>query len=111
MRVQNPLDFLEYLLTNDNNWDKASIDKIFERGREYRINLKKPVPIHSEYYVVRVDDDGNVHFMADLYSDDREQPDLHFERDPAGERVRDNRGRLLPASQGTRSRLHAAGAW
>lgn len=111
MRVQNPLDFLEYLLTNDNNWDKASIDKIFERGREYRINLKKPVPIHSEYYVVRVDDDGYVHFMADLYRYDRERLDLHFEREPSCERARDNRGRLRLDSEGTLRRLNEAGEW
>lgn len=81
MRVQNPLDFLEHLLTNDENWDKNSIDRIFAGGREYRMNLRTPIPVHSEYYVVRVDDEGRVHFMADIYRHDRERLDLRFVRE------------------------------
>lgn len=111
MRVQDPLDFLEYLLVQDDNWNKASIDKIFERGREYRMNLKKAVPIHSEYYVVRVDDEGYVHFMADLYRYDRERLDLNFEREPSCERPEDVRARLRLDSEGTLRRLNEEGEW
>ena len=32
--------------------------------------LKTPVPIHIEYYTVRVDDDGRPHFLADIYQHD-----------------------------------------
>lgn len=111
MRVQNPLDFLEYLLVHDDNWDQASIDRIFDRGREYRMNLTKPVPIHSEYYVVRVGDDGHVHFMSDLYRYDRERLDVHFEREPACERPQDSRARLRLDNEGTLRRLNEEGEW
>lgn len=81
MRVQDPLDLLEHILVNDENWDQNSINRIFASGREYRMNLKKPIPVHSEYYVVRVDDEGRVHFMADLYRHDRERLDMRFVRE------------------------------
>lgn len=81
VRVQNPLDFLERLLVNDDNWNQRSIDRIFEIGREYRMNLRTPIPVHTEYYVVRVDDEGRVHFNADLYRLDRERLDKTFVRE------------------------------
>lgn len=81
MRVQDPLDLLEHLLTNDGQWDAANIARIRASGREYRMNLKTPVPVHSEYYVVRVDDEGRVHFLADLYRLDRERLDMRFTRE------------------------------
>lgn len=81
MRVQDPLDLLEHILVNDENWDQNSINRIFSIGREYRMNLRTPIPVHSEYYVVRVDDEGRVHFLADLYRHDRERLDLRFVRE------------------------------
>lgn len=111
MRVQDPLDFMQYLLVNDDNWDQRSIDNIFERGREYRLNLKNPVPIHAEYYVVRVDDAGHVNFLADLYRHDRERLDLDFEREPACQPPKDNRPRFRLDEEGTVRRLNEEGEW
>lgn len=81
IRVQNPLDFLELLLVNDENWNERSIQRIFERGSEYRMNLLNPIPVYTEYYVVRVDDEGRVHFNADIYRLDRERLDMRFVRE------------------------------
>lgn len=81
VRVQDPLDFLELLLVNDDNWNERSIERIFERGSEYRMNLRNPLPVYTEYYVVRVDDEGRVHFNADLYRLDRERLDMRFVRE------------------------------
>jgi murein L,D-transpeptidase YcbB/YkuD len=73
MRVHNPLDLLEYILTQDGQWDEARIDRMFEREEETSITLKTPLPVHMEYYVVRVDDDGVVHFLSDIYKYDRDR--------------------------------------
>lgn len=111
MRVQDPLDFMEYLLVNDDNWDQRSIDNIFERGKEYRLNLKSPVPIHAEYYVVRVDDAGHVNFLSDLYRHDRERLQLDYEREPACEPPKDERPRFRLDEEGTVRRLNEEGEW
>lgn len=81
MRVQDPLDLLEHILVNDGQWDARNIARIREHGREHRMNLKTALPVHSEYFVVRVDDEGRTHFMADLYRHDRERLDMRFTRE------------------------------
>ena len=90
MRVENPLDFAEYLLKQDGKWDEKRVAKILEplddkkkkkkkkkkdqkeeRKRDTTIIFNKQVPIHIEYYVVTVGDDGFVNFLSDVYRLDR----------------------------------------
>jgi L,D-transpeptidase YcbB len=72
MRVHEPMKLAEKLLKNDGQWDKKEVDKILGHGKEHGIRLKKHIPVHIEYYTVRVDDDGGAHFLADVYRYDRE---------------------------------------
>lgn len=72
MRVHEPFKLVEKLLGHDGQYDKKQIDKILGHGKEHGIRLKKVVPVHIEYYTVRVDEDENVHFLADVYRYDRE---------------------------------------
>lgn len=73
MRVQNPLDFLQLLLENDGQWDPQRVQRIFDSSQETSITLRNAVPVHIEYYVVRVDDEGRANFAADIYRYDRER--------------------------------------
>ncbi len=73
MRVSTPEELLEYILTNDGQWDERNIDRMFERGREASITLNESIPVHIEYYVVRVDDEGRTNFLADIYRYDRDR--------------------------------------
>lgn len=71
VRVQEPMDLMQYLLENDNQWDPARIDRLFEAGEETSVILRESVPVHFEYYVVRVDDEGRANFLSDVYRYDR----------------------------------------
>lgn len=79
MRVQDPMKLLEHMLTEDGQYDAAKIDKIYddnkrsEEKKETTITLKTPVPVHVEYYVVRVNDDGHAEFLSDIYKYDRDR--------------------------------------
>jgi murein L,D-transpeptidase YcbB/YkuD len=79
MRVQDPMKLPEHMLTEDGQYDAAKIDKIFDDNRrseekkETTITLKTPVPVHVEYYVVRVNDEGHAEFLADIYKYDRDR--------------------------------------
>ena len=79
MRVQDPMKLLEHMLTEDGQWDAAKIDRIFddnkrsEEKKETTITLKTPVPVHVEYYVVRVNDEGQAEFLSDIYKYDRDR--------------------------------------
>jgi murein L,D-transpeptidase YcbB/YkuD len=93
MRVQQPWELAKLLLREDGQWDEAryrglerewrsmSFESLKERWDQERyealrkkapsletvVQLRRPVPIHVEYTTVRVDDEGRVHFLADVY--------------------------------------------
>jgi murein L,D-transpeptidase YcbB/YkuD len=73
MRVQDPLNFLETVLTNDGQWDQNAVQRIFDSGVETSRRLTTPIPVHIEYYVVRVDDEGRANFNSDVYRYDRDR--------------------------------------
>lgn len=91
MRVETPQEFLELLLRNDGQWDADRIERIYEEAEEVAISLRESVPVHVEYYVVRVDDDGRANFLADIYRYDRDRltppdpDDLSCEPEPEPE--------------------------
>jgi len=72
VRVHEPLAFAELLLRQDNNWDEERINRIREAAVERTVRLQTSVPIHIEYYVVRVDEQGRANFLSDIYRYDRE---------------------------------------
>ncbi len=71
MRVHEPLKFAEYLLKKDNNWNEREFEKRIKSGEENGVRLDTKVPIHIEYYTTRIDDQGKVNFLADVYRYDR----------------------------------------
>lgn len=99
MRVHNPLNFAEYLLKNDGQWDERRVEKILGRDTEESIRLKNPVPIHVEYYTVRVDDEGFATFAADVYRYDRAEitgePESYRSCEPAEYVEVDEEGRAV----------------
>jgi murein L,D-transpeptidase YcbB/YkuD len=75
MRVSEPDALLEYVLQQDGQWDERQIERIYEGGEETTISLREHIPVHMEYYVVTVDDDGYANFLADIYRLDRDRLD------------------------------------
>jgi murein L,D-transpeptidase YcbB/YkuD len=73
MRVSQPEDLLEYILTTDGQWDPNRVERTFERGVETSMTLNEAIPVHVEYFVVRVDDSGRANFLADIYRYDRDR--------------------------------------
>ncbi len=71
IRVHEPLHLARLLLERDGRRDlDKRIAQALASDRDDWLNLQSPVPIHIEYFVVRVDDEGQVHFNADLYRHD-----------------------------------------
>lgn len=72
MRVQDPLDFAQILLSNDGQWDKKKIDEILNADppQQTPIDLIHPVDIDVIYIDARVDDSGVVAFLSDVYEFD-----------------------------------------
>ncbi len=66
MRVWEPLKLAEILLKNDGQWHDGITDEI-EDFQTRHINFKKKFDVFIDYFTVRVDDNGLVHFLADPY--------------------------------------------
>ena len=71
IRLQRPMELARYLLEHSGQWDQPAIDGYLAGGAEKWVTLRDKVPIHIEYYVVRVDDRGRTHFLSDLYRRDQ----------------------------------------
>jgi murein L,D-transpeptidase YcbB/YkuD len=77
VRVHEPLDLARLLLSRDMGWSESRTDDFIEEqlleGTEQWVNLRNPLSIHIEYYTVRGDENGRMHFLADIYRYDRQR--------------------------------------
>lgn len=84
IRVEDPMFLAHLLIMRDRRWSEARtweyIEEQIEKEGEQWFTLRDPVPVHIEYYVVRGDAEGRMHFLADIYRHDRERLDEVEER-------------------------------
>lgn len=66
MRVWEPMKLAQVIVQNDGQWHDG-LDKELEDLKPRRVVLKNRFDVFSDYYTVRVDEVGSVHFLADPY--------------------------------------------
>lgn len=72
VRVDNPLDFADAILpTAAPEWNSARLEALYG-GRERRINLDHPIPVHIAYFTMWVDETGELRRFEDVYGYDSE---------------------------------------
>ena len=70
VRIENPFDFAELLLSDQPEWTRQKIDEVVASGETTRVNLKTPLPVLLLYWTVWVNPDGQVSFRRDIYERD-----------------------------------------
>lgn len=70
VRVERPHDFAEYLLTGQYDDPRGYFDSVLNRGRERRITLDNPLPVHLTYRSAWIDENGVEQFRGDIYRRD-----------------------------------------
>lgn len=70
VRVENPFAFADAVLQQEDGWNAKRLEALVG-GRERRVNLTKPIPIHITYFTAFVDDRGQLQRRPDLYGHDR----------------------------------------
>jgi murein L,D-transpeptidase YcbB/YkuD len=70
IRVENPLDLAEYLLSREGGWTPAAIRAAASQTLERTVRLSEPVPVHLLYWTAWADADGTIHFREDIYGRD-----------------------------------------
>jgi murein L,D-transpeptidase YcbB/YkuD len=69
IRVENPFDLANLILGRE-GVSAARIKRVLDSGKETRINLETPVPVHITYITSWVNKDGTPNFRRDPYERD-----------------------------------------
>lgn len=70
VRVENPLEFADVLLSRAApDWNSTRLEKLYG-GPERRVNLDTPVPIHLAYFTASTGADGTLKHFEDIYGYD-----------------------------------------
>lgn len=91
IRVEDPLTLAAVLLADDPTWTPERIQALVDSNKLTTVTLKKPVPVHLEYWTAWVDDAGQLQFRKDIYQrDDRLLAALRSPLHPAPAVVAEN---------------------
>lgn len=75
IRIQKPIDFATYLLKNQTSsatrLERSGILATIDTGKNKRIVLSHPIPVHIVYFTSFVDEDGALQFRPDIYEVDK----------------------------------------
>jgi murein L,D-transpeptidase YcbB/YkuD len=69
VRVRNPFDLAERLLTGQDGWDRGRIEQVVASGKTTRVNLERPLRILITYSTAMASQD-QVYFKPDIYQRD-----------------------------------------
>jgi murein L,D-transpeptidase YcbB/YkuD len=69
MRVMEPMEFADALLSEEADLNAAYLKKLFG-GSEKRVNLTAKVPVHITYFTAWVGESGKLEMRDDLYGHD-----------------------------------------
>lgn len=70
VRLNDPFDFAYSLLARQEEDPKRAFHRVLDSGRQERIFLKEPVPIHLDYRTAFTDQRGRVQYRPDIYGRD-----------------------------------------
>ncbi|MEM1045519.1 MAG: L,D-transpeptidase family protein [Pseudomonadota bacterium] len=66
VRVQNPMEFADTLLTADPKWSGRQVRSLLG-AKERWVNLSRHIPVHISYFTVWVNEAGKLHRAHDIY--------------------------------------------
>ena len=66
VRVMNPMEFADALLSQTDGLNAAAVTALFG-DREQQVKLDTHIPVHITYFTAVVDADGRVQFKGDIY--------------------------------------------
>jgi len=70
IRVQDPLALAEFVLRNQDGWNRSSIDSAMHGTKTMRISVSRPVAVYILYQTAVVAPEGIVYFYDDVYGHD-----------------------------------------
>jgi murein L,D-transpeptidase YcbB/YkuD len=81
IRTHEPIELAELLVARDRGYTEGQaarfVRDMLELDTEEWFSLRRPIPVHIEYFSVRGDDDGRMNFLADIYRYDADETDRY----------------------------------
>jgi len=71
IRVERPLDLAVRLLNGTPDENRVRIDSLLASGRNTRVDLAEPLPIHLTYSTAWSGESGTLNFRPDIYARDK----------------------------------------
>lgn len=71
IRIEQPVELAEYLLSDRPEWTRDAIVAAMRRGVERTVTLVRSIPVHLLYWTSWTDENGTVHFRRDIYNRDQ----------------------------------------
>ncbi|MGQ0503357.1 MAG: L,D-transpeptidase family protein [Panacagrimonas sp.] len=76
VRLEKPVSLAAFVLRDQPKWNDRTIDAAMHAGKETRVALEHPLPVHLVYFTARVGTDGVPQFFQDPYGYDGRQAAL-----------------------------------
>ncbi len=70
IRLADPFDFAYALLAEQTSDPKGHFNRILNTGKETKVTLKQPVPVHIIYRTAMITENGQVEYRRDIYGRD-----------------------------------------
>jgi L,D-transpeptidase YcbB len=70
IRVENPLELAEYLLSDRPEWTRDDIKRAIDKNVERTVTITNPMPLHLLYWTAWADREGTMNFRRDIYGRD-----------------------------------------
>lgn len=67
IRIERPLDLVQYLLDGVDRWDCELIVSALQGSETMKVYLPKKIPVHLLYWTAWVDDQQRLQFRRDIY--------------------------------------------
>jgi len=71
VRMENPQQFAEVLLSEDKGWSASDVNELWEHSVNSPVPLERKIPVHLTYFTAVVDDTGKLTSFADIYGLDK----------------------------------------
>ncbi|CCU78053.1 hypothetical protein HSACCH_00366 [Halanaerobium saccharolyticum subsp. saccharolyticum DSM 6643] len=78
IRIEKPIDLAEYLLDDQEKWNREKIKKEMTKDKEKIVYLNDPIKIYLQYNTAWVDSLNNLNFREDIYSRDQKIMEEYF---------------------------------
>jgi L,D-transpeptidase YcbB len=78
VRLSDATKMANYLLRNSNEWSPEKIKAAMNSGKEQYVKLKDRVPVIITYYTAWVGNNGELHFVDDIYEHDKHMAQKMF---------------------------------